>query len=68
MQDTQFIDVRNVELPRGGTMEVQLTQDMIGRISCQFNVPESSITDEHVRMFLWGAIKNAIEKAELDSM
>ncbi len=49
-------------------MEVQLTQDMIGRISCQFNVPESSITDEHVRMFLWGAIKNAIEKAELDSM
>jgi hypothetical protein len=68
MQDMQFVEVRNVELPRGGTLEVQLTQDMISRIGSQFGVAQSNITDEHVRMFIWGAVKSAIEKAEFESV
>ena len=68
MQETQFVEVRNVELPRGGTLEVQLTQNMISRIGSQFGVAPVDITDEHVRMYVWGAVKSAIEKAELEGV
>lgn len=68
MQEAQFVDIRNVELPRGGTLEVQLTQEMSSRIGSQFGVAPADITDEHVRMYIWGAVKSAIEKAELESV
>jgi len=68
MQEVQFVEVRNVELPRGGNLEVQLTQDMIDKIGSQFGVASVDITDEHVRMYIWGAVKSAIEKAELEGV
>lgn len=65
MQDTQFIETRQVTLPRGGILEIQMTQSMINRIKQSFGLShEQSIDDDHIRMFLWGAVNDAVNKAE----
>jgi hypothetical protein len=53
-----------IPLPKGGTLEVQVTQSFLDRVRYQFNIPNTSqVSDDHIRMFIWGALNCAIEKA-----
>jgi hypothetical protein len=63
----EIIETKNVALPQGGALEIQLTQKMIDLIKAQFSLmPEESINDNHIKMFMLGTLKNAIENAEKD--
>jgi hypothetical protein len=58
-------ETKYIPLPKGGTLEVQVTQSFIDRVRYQFGIPASDpVSDEHVRMFIWGALNFAIERAE----
>jgi len=63
MQDRT--EKRRINLPKGGLLEVQLTPEMLGRIRTHFGLlPGDVIHDDHVRMFVWNAVNNAVDKAE----
>jgi len=55
----------NITLPQGGNLEVQITPEFMEKIQEHFNIesPEN-ISEDHIRMFLYGSINSAIEKAE----
>lgn len=57
--------MRVIDLPKGGTLTVQLTQELMDQIRSTFNLGNEPLSDDSIRMFLWGAVNNAIEKAEL---
>ena len=52
----------------GGVLEVSLSETMFERIKTQFNLhSKSDITDDHIRLFFWGAVSNALEKSEIEN-
>ena len=64
--DKNFIlgETKYVPLPRGGTLEIQMTPSFIDKVRYHFGLKESDpVTDDHFRMFIWGALNFAIEKA-----
>jgi hypothetical protein len=64
MQDNQLIETRYVKLSQGNVLEVQLTQRLLDAIKMQFGINDDHVSDDHVRMFMWGSIKSALDKAE----
>jgi hypothetical protein len=56
----------NVDLPKGGTLELELTDKFLQVVRDQFMLQTiSEVKEEHIRMYIWGAFKNALDKAEL---
>ena len=67
METTGFIK-KNIELPSGGTLEVDLTDKFLEVVKTHFELASvKEVHDEHIRMYIWGAFKNAIDKAEKES-
>lgn len=59
---------KNIALPKGGTLEVDVTPQFLDVVCSHFKLSSTnSVSDEHIRMYVWGAFKNAIEKAERES-
>jgi len=57
---------KNIDLPRGGTLEVDVTPQFLEILKKHFNFSKhEEITDDHIRMFIWGSLNNAIEKSVL---
>ena len=68
MENLNFVETRHITLPKGGVLEIQMTQELLDRIKYQFGVDSTrSITDDHVRMFIWGTVNNAVDKAEQEA-
>lgn len=62
--ETQTIK-KNISLPRGGVLEVELTPKFLEVVSTHFALPDPGyVDDDHIRMYIWGAFKNAIDKSE----
>lgn len=56
---------KSISLPRGGVLEVDLTPKFLEVVSHHFELQSSeAVNDDHIRMYIWGAFKNAIDKAE----
>lgn len=56
---------RNIALPKGGTLEVDVTPQFLDVVRKHFQLsPKAIVSDEHIRMYVWGAFKNAIDKAD----
>ena len=56
---------KNITLPKGGILEVDVTPQFVEIVRNHFGLQSSSqVEDDHIRMYIWGAFKNAIEKAE----
>tara|TARA_Y100000593_G_scaffold94560_1_gene194287 strand:+ start:3262 stop:3450 length:189 start_codon:yes stop_codon:yes gene_type:complete len=55
----------NLNLPNGTNLEVQVTPEFISKIQDHFNIdsPEN-VSEDHIRMFIYGSVKSAVEKAE----
>lgn len=55
---------KNIQLPKGGTLEVDVTPKFLDAIRAHFNIPTAHpVEDDYIRMYIWGAFKNAIDKA-----
>ena len=56
---------KNIELPKGGTLEVDVTPQFLSIVRSHFSIPEfQPVSDDHIRMYIWGAFKNAVDKVE----
>lgn len=65
MDTTIFAEKKSIPLPKGGTLEVEVTEKFLEVVRAHFGVPTyQDVTDDQVRMYVWGAFKNAIDKAE----
>ena len=60
------MDKRKIELPDGGTLEVDCTPEFYQVIRKSLNVYGREINDKDVKDFIYEAFKNGIEKAEKD--
>jgi len=64
MKLTDIIETRKIQTP-DGVLEVQMTQQFIDRAKQHFGLLASqSLEDDHVRMYVWGAVNTAVDKAE----
>ena len=58
-------NVRNILLPNGSTLEVTIKPGFLEKVATQFNLEEiKDVSNEHIRMYIFGAFKNAIDKVE----
>lgn len=63
--ENQFTEKRFINLPKGGTLEVQMSPEIYGRIRNHFGMLyNDEVSDDHVRMFFWSAVNNAVDKVE----
>lgn len=54
-----------IQLPKGGILEVDVTPQFLEIVSKHFELNNpSAVEDDHIRSYIWGAFKNAIDKAE----
>lgn len=60
---TKFID-----LPNGRTLEVEMVPEFLKKIRFHFDLKDNeTVTDDHIRMFIWGAFNTALEKSQLET-
>jgi len=64
----KVVETRNIILPQGGVLEVQMTQEFIDKLRQHFGLfGDQPLDDDHVRMYVWGATNTAVNKAEQES-
>ncbi len=55
----------NIMLPQGGNLEVQVTKEFIDTVQAHFSLDSpDNVSEDHIRMFIYGSIRSAVEKAE----
>lgn len=63
--ETIGFEKRNIKLPKGGELEVSLTNEFLQAVRLHFSLSENeSVEDDHIRMFIFSSTQNAFEKAE----
>ena len=59
------MEKKDINLPRGGTLNVEYTEQFISLVREWAKLePSDDVTDYHIRTYIYGAMKNAIEKEE----
>ena len=63
--DHQSSIKKNILLPKGGTLEVDTTSQFIEIVKKHFELSSNAdVDDDHIRMYVWGAFNNAIDKID----
>tara|TARA_E500000331_G_C17265359_1_gene716904 strand:+ start:4101 stop:4304 length:204 start_codon:yes stop_codon:yes gene_type:complete len=58
---------KTIKLPNGLSLDVITTPELLNRISDHFNLNSpSEVEDDHIVRFIYGAVDNAVDKAEKD--
>ena len=58
-------ETRLIPLPKGGTLELEVRPGFYERVRLHFGLAEGvHVDDDHLRMFVFGALKGAVDKAE----
>jgi hypothetical protein len=62
------METRSIKLPRGETLELTIEPGFYDKVRQHFQLQITDVvTDDHIRMFVFGAVKGAIDKAEKGS-
>jgi len=57
-----------IPLPDGGSLEVDMTPQFLSIVCDHFKLEDKNkVQDDHLRMYIWGAFKNAVDKASGES-
>lgn len=65
MAMTAAAETRFIPLPRGGTLELTVMPGFYDRVRNHFGLASDvPVDDDHLRMFVFGAFKTAVDKAE----
>lgn len=60
-------EIRHIKLPRGGVLELTIMPGFYDCIRSHFNIGNDELVDDdHIRMFVFGTLKSAVDKAEED--
>ena len=57
------MESRIIKLPKGGQLEVEFDPRFLDVIAKQFKLTTSELNDDHIRMFIYGSTKGALDKA-----
>lgn len=58
-------ETRFITLPKGGILELEVRPGFYERVRLHFGlVDDAPVDDDHLRMFVFGTLKGAIDKAE----
>jgi len=61
-------ETRNIKLPNGGIMNVEIRPEFLGIVRQRFNIAEAvPVSDDDIQMFFFRAVKTAIEKVEQET-
>lgn len=61
-------DKRSIELPQGGTLDVEMTPQFIAKLRQHYGLyGDQPLDDDHVRMYVWGSLNSAVVKAEQET-
>lgn len=56
---------RNVVLPNGNVLELEIKDGFYDKVRQHFGLPtDSYVDDDHLRMFVYGSLKTAIDRVE----
>ena len=59
------MEIRNIKLPNGGILEVEASERFYDAIRFEYKLDKSEeVTDDHIRLFVYGTMNNAVTKAE----
>ena len=59
------MEQRNIRLPNGKILEVEFKAGFLDKIREAFDLSlEEKVTDDHIRMFFYGSLKNAVDKKD----
>tara|TARA_R110001599_G_scaffold21341_4_gene80081 strand:+ start:1864 stop:2067 length:204 start_codon:yes stop_codon:yes gene_type:complete len=59
------MEKRNIELPNGSMLEVEATERFYEAIRFEYSLDKNAtISDDHIRMFVYGTMNNAVAEAE----
>jgi hypothetical protein len=59
---------KNIALPKGEVLQVDMSDRFFDVVKEHFALSSiDEVNDDHIRMYVWGALKNAIDKAEKES-
>lgn len=62
-------ETRTIPLPKGGELELTLSPGFYERVRLHFGLdPAAPVDDDHLRMFVFGAFKTAVDKADEEMM
>jgi len=57
--------VKEIKLSNGNVLEVSMKPEFLKLVADTFNVQScENVTDDHIRMYIFGAFKSALDKAE----
>ena len=58
-------EIKFIKLPNGNTLEMTVYSGFLEKIAEHFELSNSSqVEDEHIKMYVWGAFKTALDKSE----
>lgn len=61
----EIVIKKSIALPKGGTLEVDVTPQFLEVVRKHFELSTTALVDDnHIRMYIWGAFKNAVDKSE----
>lgn len=64
-----MLEKKLVTLPKGGTLELEIWPGFMDKVRQHFLLSsDQEPTDEQLRMFVYGAFKGAIDKAEKEGV
>lgn len=56
-------NAHTIPLPKGGNLEIEYNQKFLDTVSKHFKL-DGPPTDDHIRMYVYGAVASAVSKAE----
>jgi hypothetical protein len=65
LSQERIAEVRKITLPQGGELEVQMTPEFVAVLKQHYGLfGDQPLDDDHVRMYVWGSLNSAVDKAE----
>jgi hypothetical protein len=62
---SKLVETRRITTPKGGVLEIDMTDEFLVKMRQHFTLGEKeSPSDDQLRMFVFGTVKTAIDKAE----
>jgi hypothetical protein len=65
MRYNKNMEQRSIRLPNGKILEVEFKSGFLDKIRESFELSlDEKVTDDHIRMFFYGSLKNAVAKKD----
>ena len=64
-QKPEIVETRRIVARDGNTLEIEMSQKFIDHLRAHFGLfGDQPLEDDHIRMYVWGAVNTAVTKAE----